>query len=207
MADNVEHPNVFDTDKQQLGDVYAKALLGFGKESGKLDSLVEELEAVVEVVHQLPKFRGMLESPRIDVQTKNGMIDKAFGNKVSKEMVNFLKVVSSKGRLDCLSSIQSSALKMHDEMAGRVQATLTTAEQVEDSLRKDIADRLSKVLGKTVNLNASVDPAIIGGMVIRVGDTVYDGSVVNQLEQVRVKAAKRAADAIREKLDRFAIPD
>ena len=59
------------------------------------------------------------------------------------------------------------------------------------------------MLGKQVILAPVVDPEIIGGMVIRVGDTVYDASVANQLKQVRTKAVKRAADAIREKLDRF----
>ena len=89
-------------------------------------------------------------------------------------------------------------------MAGRVQATLTTAEEFEDSTRAKISDRLSSVLGKQVSLSAVVDPEIIGGMVVRVGDTVYDASVANQLNQVRAKAIKRAADAIRERLDRFA---
>jgi F-type H+-transporting ATPase subunit delta len=66
-----------------------------------------------------------------------------------------------------------------------------------------ITDQLSKTLGKDVSLQVLVDPEILGGIVVRVGDTVYDGSVVNQLSQVRARAVKRASDAIREKLDRF----
>ena len=59
------------------------------------------------------------------------------------------------------------------------------------------------MLGKTVSLQASIDPEIIGGMVVRIGDTVYDGSVVNQLAQIRARAVKQVADSIREKIDRF----
>ena len=87
---------------------------------------------------------------------------------------------------------------------GRVQAVLTTATEVEEAVVQRVAERLTSVLGKTVSLDAVVDPDVIGGMVIRVGDTVYDGSVVNQLAQVRARAIQQSADAIREKLDRFA---
>ncbi len=92
---------------------------------------------------------------------------------------------------------------MQDELLGRVKATLTTAEEVDDSVRQKISERLVELFGKQVVLNSEVDPRIIGGMIVRVGDTVYDGSVSNQLEQVRSKAIKHAADAIREHLDRF----
>jgi F-type H+-transporting ATPase subunit delta len=93
---------------------------------------------------------------------------------------------------------------MQDEMSGRVQAVLTSASEIDESVKNNISDKLSKLLGKTVSLTSVVDPEILGGIVVRVGDTVYDGSVVSQLAQVRVKAVKKAADAIRAQLDRFA---
>ena len=204
MEDTPKQPTVFDTDQQLLGDVYAKALMGFAQQSGQVDQFVDELSGVVGVLDEIPKLKIALESPRIPSEAKTKMLDTAFQGKVSQEMVNFLKIVATKKRFDCLGAMASSARRMQDDMAGRVQATLTTAEEVEDSVRSKISDRLSGVLGKQVNLSVAVDPEIIGGMVIRVGDTVYDASVANQLNQVRAKAIKRAADAIREKLDRFA---
>jgi F-type H+-transporting ATPase subunit delta len=204
MDDSKKQPTVFDTDQQQLGDVYAKALLAFGKNAGKLDQLVDELDAVVGVVQQVPGMQAALESPRIGIEDKTKMLEKAFGNRVDKGLLNFLKVIGAKGRYDCLGAIASSAREMQDEMSGRVQAVLTSASDVDDEVKANISKRLSSVLGKTVSLKSEIDPKIIGGMVIRIGDTVYDGSVVNQLAQVRAKAVKRAADAIREKLERFA---
>ena len=203
--DDTQQPTVFDTDQQQLGDVYAKAFLGFAQESKKLDDLVGELGEVVGVFNELPKFRLAMESPRIEVADKHAMLDKAFGgkSKCSKEMLNFLKMVASRGRFDCLNSIHRSTVSAHDEMAGRVKATLTTASDVPDSVQESVAKKLSGILGKEVNLSCVVDPDIIGGMVVRVGDTVYDGSVVNQLQQVRTKAIQKAVDAFREKLDKF----
>ena len=199
-----KQPTVFDSDQQQLGSVYAKALLAFGKQAGNLDQLVDELSDVVEVVGEVPGLQAALESPRIANDDKFKLIDKAFSGKVDKSLLNFLKVVGSKSRFDCLGSIAISAREMQDEMAGRIQAVLTSASEIDDSVKNNIAQRLSKVLGKQVSLQSRVDPEILGGMVVRVGDTVYDGSVVNQLAQVRAKAMKSAVDAIREKLDRFA---
>ena len=204
MDDSTKQPTVFDTDQQQLGVIYAKALLSFGKESGNLDQLVEQLDDVVSVIDRVPGLRDALESPRISTDQKSNLLDKAFGGKVEKSLVNFLKVVGSKRRFDCLGAISASAKNMQDEMAGRVQAVLTSAAEIDDSVKNNIAQRLSQLLGKTVSLSSVVDPTIIGGMVVRVGDTVYDGSVVNQLAQVRAQAVKRVSDAIREKLDRFA---
>lgn len=201
--EEVQQKTVFDTDKQQLGDVYAKALLGFGQKSGKTDSLIDELGGVVGAVNALPKFKSALESPRISIEGKSAMIDKAFGGKISKELSNFLKIVGSKGRFDCLSTVLGSAKKMHDEMSGRVEATVTTAEAIDDSVRQKISDQLAKALGKDVNLTPIVSPDIIGGMIVRVGDTVYDGSVTSQLSQVRSQAIKRATDAIRTSIDSF----
>ncbi len=201
--DDTQQPTVFDTDQQQLGDVYAKAFLGFAKESGKLDALVDELGDVVGVFNKLPKFRAAMESPRVDVDAKTAMLDKAFTGKCSKELLNFMKMIAKRNRFDCINAILSSTIEAHDEMAGRVKATLTTASEVSQSVQDSVAKKLSGILGKEVNLSCDVDPEIIGGMVVRVGDTVYDGSVVNQLEQVRTKAIKKAVDAFREKLDTF----
>ncbi len=194
---------VFDADQQLLGNVYAKALIGFGQQSGDADSLVDELAAVVDVIDQIPRLKMTLESPRVALEVKWKMLESAFGGKVSQEMLNFLRIVVKKGRFGCLSAVEASARRIQDEMSGRVQATLTTAESVDDSTRENIANQFSNLLGKQVILSTLVDPEIIGGIVVKVGDTVYDASVANQLEQVRLKAIHHAADAIREKLDRF----
>lgn len=203
MVDTSKQQTVFDTDQQLLGDVYAKALVGFGVEAGSVDQLVDELSAVVEVLGELPQLTAALESPRISLDAKVKLLDSAFAKQVSGDVLNFLKVVAAKNRFDCLGAMGGSARRMQDEMAGRVQATLTTAAEVDESVCQKVAARLTEVLGKQVTLSSAVDPSIIGGMVVRVGDTVYDGSVANELQQVRSNAVKRAVDAIREHLDRF----
>ena len=196
-------PTVFDTEKAKLGDVYAKALLGFGEKSGKTEKLLKQLSEVVGVMDELPKLRSVLESPRISGDEKTKVLDKAFGGNLNKHLVNFLKIVASKGRIDCLGQINESAHRMYDDVTGKIMAEVTTAEPIEESVVEDIAKQLKKELGKKVTVRAIVKPSIIGGMVIRIGDTVHDASVVNQLNQVRAKAVKSTSDAIRGSLDRF----
>jgi len=195
---------VFDTDQQYLGVVYAKALLGLAEKSGKVDQIVDELESFVDVLNQLPKLRGTLESPRIAFADKEKIVDKAFKGKASPEFLNFVKVVCRKGRADCFGAMASAARLMHDEMSGRVQATMTTAVPVDDAVKQKVSQRLSGILGRQVTMASQVDPDIIGGLVVRVGDTVYDGSVTNQLKQVRTSAIGNANQQIRQALDRFA---
>ena len=198
-----KQPTVFDSDQQQLGDVYARALLAFAADAGNVDQLVDELGEVVEAINGVAGLRDALESPRVGGESKVDLLDKAFAGKVEKGLLHFLKVVGNKGRFDCLGAIASSAKTLRDEMSGRVQAVVTSASPMDSEVVGRITDQLSKTLGKDVSLQVLVDPEILGGIVVRVGDTVYDGSVVNQLSQVRARAVKRASDAIREKLDRF----
>ena len=203
MEDTAKHPTVFDTDQQHLGDVYAKALLGFAENSGDSETLLGELEQVVSLMDELPKLRSVLESLRVPHEEKGKLLQTAFADKLNKDLLNFLKIVSRRGRFDCLGAIAGSARRMHDEMAGRVVALVTTAEAIDEATRDRVAEQLAQKLGKQVEIQSEVDPSIIGGMVVRVGDTVFDGSVVNQLGRIRTQAIKRASDAIRNSIDNF----
>ena len=197
-------PDLFTTEQQQLGSVYAKALLGVGEKSGKTNELLEELSAVAEAVSNQPSLNSTLQSPQVGAEEKLNLVGKIFEKKVSAPMMNFLKVLVGKDRFDCVAAISAAAKKLNDEKSGDVQATVTTAEKISDKARNEIAEQLSKKLGKKVKLDSVVDASVVGGVVVRVGDTVYDNSVVGQLQQVRQRAMEKAAEAIREKLDRFA---
>jgi F-type H+-transporting ATPase subunit delta len=204
MAEDHSQQAAFDTDRQYLSKIYARALLGLAEKSGTVDEVVEELDAFVEVLKELPGLRRVLESPRIAFAEKESMIDKALRERASQPFLNFVKVVCRKGRANCFSGIRDEARRMYDEMSGRLQATMTTAIEVDEAVRQKVGQQLSQLLGKQVVLSASVDPHIIGGLVVRIGDTVYDGSVTNQLKQLRGSAIGHANQQIRQALDRFA---
>lgn len=203
-SENKKQDSVFDTDRQYLGGVYARALIGMAEKTSQVDSLVEELGSFSDALSQIPQLRQALESPRIGFAEKNQLIEKALKGRTSDAFVNFVKVVTSKGRADCFPAIRRAANLICDERAGRVQATMITAQPVDEAMKQKVAERLSQVLGKKVSITAEVDDQVLGGLVVRVGDTVYDGSLKNQLNQVRTAAIGRANQEIRKSLDRFA---
>jgi F-type H+-transporting ATPase subunit delta len=203
-SENKNRDSAFDTDRQYLGAVYARALLGMADKSGQVEEIVAELGSFADALGKLPALRTTLESPRIALAEKNQLLEKALQGKASPAFLNFLKVVVSKGRANCLGAIRRAADAMCDERAGRVQATMVTAQAVDEATRQRVAGRLQEVLGKQVLVTAEVDPSVLGGLVVRVGDTIYDGSLKNQLSQVRAAAIGRANQEIRKSLDRFA---
>ena len=201
MADK---PQTFDPGREQIGAVYAKALVAAAEKAGQTDQVVEELEAVVaDVFDKLPRVSTAFSSPRLAHEEKVRMIDRAFGGKVSPLVVRFLKVLSGHGRMDSLRAVARTARKLLNEKRGRVEVEVRTAAPLSNPLREQISARLAVLLGKEVVLQLKVDPELLGGVVVRVGDTLYDGSLSSKLQNMRVTAIDRTASRIRDSLNRF----
>lgn len=198
----------YDPGRQQLGSVYAKALLGATEKAGQTDQALAEFDSLLDdVLSALPRFQASLESPRIPLPAKERMLDQAFGGKMNGLLLNFLKVVCRHGRMDCLRAIHAAAHDQYNQLRGRVAVEIRTAGELDDELRQQIGNRLGAALGREVVLRCRVEPGLIGGLVVRVGDTVYDASVVNRLARIKESTVARAASAIRDAAQRFATPE
>lgn len=199
----------FDPGRAQLALTYAKALLGSAESAGKGDAslgarLVEELESLVkDLLPKLPSFGQALRSPRLSADEKIALLDKAFTGRMEAGLLRFLKVVAQHGRLDCLEAISVSARQQFDALHGRIEVQIRTAAPISNPLRDRIAARLGELLGKEVIIKASVQPNLLGGVVVRVGDTLLDGSLLSRLEKMRVSAIDGASQAIGNSLGRF----
>src|SRR4029453_75850 len=175
---------VIDTARQRIGTVYAKALVGASEKAGQTDAVVTELKSLVaDVLERLPDFDEALRSPRITPEEKVRLLDRVFGGKMSPLLLNFLKVVTQHGRLDCLRAIERAAQKLWNVLRKRIEVLIESAAPISNQLQYTIATRLKHVLGRDVVLTADVNPELLGGLVVRVGDTVYDGSLAGRLKQ------------------------
>ena len=133
------------------------------------------------------------------------MLDSGFQGKMSPTALNFLKVVAQHGRMDSIRGIARAARVQLNEQQGRVEVLVKTAEPLDDETAQSVKAALSSALKKDVVLSMSTDGELIAGIVIQVGDTVYDGSVANQLHQLRRGVVNKTAEQIRESLDRFMV--
>ncbi len=188
---------------QQVATVYAKALLGAAEKLGQADAAVEELKAAAEVLGEFPKLDDVLGSALIDHEEKCQVLDRVFGSKLSPLVLDFLKVLSRHGRLDILRPVARQTSLLYDELRGRVRVELQTAAPLADGQSQNLAGALRHLLGGEPLVDATIDPALIGGVVLRVGDTVYDGSLSRQLRQVREQMITRSIHEIQSGRDRF----
>jgi len=186
----------------RIADVYAEALLGAAG-AAAVEVLAELDSLIGDVLDAFPNFEEILVSGLISAEEKSGIIDRVFAAKASPIMVQFLKVIAAHGRLDCLRAIHRQARHLYDEMTGRVQVEITTAAPVDAGLTQTIAANLQQVIKAEPILTTNVDPTLVGGAVVRIGDTVYDGSIANQLKNIRRQMIDRSAHEIQSRRDRF----
>jgi F-type H+-transporting ATPase subunit delta len=192
---------------EHIGDLYAKALLGAAEKAGQTAAVIADFDAVIdEALNVHPKLEAVWNSILVSPEDKSGMIDRLFGGRISPLLINFLKVVAHHGRLDCLRAIHSQTRVFYDVLKNRVRVQLTTAEPVSQALVDSIVESLRSKLGGEPVLEQVTDPTLIGGAVLRLGDTVYDGSVANQLENLRQQVIDRSAHEIQSRRDRFRNP-
>ncbi len=187
-----------------IADVYARAFLDAAENVRQTAALLEEFDSfITDVLDRYPNFEAVIDSTMIPHEEIAALLDRVLGGRVSPLLLNFLKVVSRHGRLDCLRVIHRRLHELFDIIQNRVRVQLTTATPLSAELagRVRIALR-AKLPGEPV-LELAADPALIGGAVLRVGDTIYDGSIANQLQILRQQMMDRSANEIQSRRNRF----
>lgn len=206
MAGEKAHRSEVNIDGQRLASIYATALLGTSEPKGTSESLLAELDHLVdEVLQRHPAMEQLLGSPRVGIGEKMDLLDRVFGGRVSDELLTFLKVVNRHGRLNCLRAIRGAFRRALNNARGIVPVEVTTATPLDGASRAKIADQLRASLGREVELNNRIRPEIIGGLVVRVGDTVFDGSIANRLARTKHEVLSQTIQRLRESIDRFAV--
>lgn len=200
MADQTQHQTALDGDEQQVGALYAKALLGAA--GGKTDEIVLQLEAVVqECLNRFPALEQALGSPNIVQEEKEAMLDRIFGGKLDKLLLNFIKVLCRRGRAESLRAVQVTASMLREEQLGRLHVQVTSALALDDAQRSAIRTQLKSAFGKDAMLEESIDPTLLGGIVLRIGDKVYDGSVLGKMQQLRQSVLSGVQRSMRSNFD------
>jgi F-type H+-transporting ATPase subunit delta len=198
------HETVFDVSAERLARVYAKAALDAAGGRAAQDALMAELESLrTDVLDRQPKLLELFASELVSEGEKLAVVDRVFGGRASALLVNVLKVLTKHGRLGMIRDIIAAARKLWETRSGRLPVYLETANPLSPELEQELLASLTKVLGADPIVSASINPELIAGFVIRVGDRVYDGSVRTRLEAMRKGMIARATEAIQQTPQHF----
>ena len=175
---------------QTIARRYAAALADVALERGEARDVQTELMTWAELLQANANLREVFANPTIALDQKRAVLNKLIEiAKPRATTANFLKVLLQNQRLTELGEINRRFAQILDERAGMIAATVTTARVVPHDAQQKLHDKLSTLTGKKVRIDFATDPEIIGGLVTRIGSTVYDGSVRSQLQQIKERMA------------------
>lgn len=164
---------------------YAAALFELGEKHRAHDELAVGLNTLTSLLDADPLIRTFVETPKLDVQRKQRALRVALQQRVSPLFMNFLLVVLRKRRQRLLRDMAREYGALLDEKMNRIHAQVTLAHDPDDTTEERIRSELSRILGKTVVPHVHVNPDILGGIIVRYGDRVMDGSLRRQLLALR----------------------
>ena len=163
---------------------YAEALFELGERSGNTGRYAELVDAVSGAVETTPEVQGVLMSPRVPKAEKARFLGAALKD-TPREFVLFLQALVKRNRQRLLREIATEYQALHDVKLNRVRAGVTLAQPADPALQQEIQAALSRQLGKEVLAAFHVDPGILGGTVVRVGERIHDGSVRRRMTKLR----------------------
>ncbi|PSR24575.1 MAG: ATP synthase F1 subunit delta [Sulfobacillus thermosulfidooxidans] len=161
---------------------YAKALFELAKDNQLVDKIQTDLEFVIQTIEGSKDLQGFLYHPQVSHEAKRETLKRIFGDSVHPLVLQFLQLVMDKGREHLLAGICDEFNKLVEIDHGIVEAHVESAVPLTAEQQAQFAERLGHTMGKKIKIIAHVNPALIGGAVIRVGDRVLDGSVLRRME-------------------------
>ena len=169
---------------------YAEALFALGEKSGQTALYADLLDAVAAAIEAEPTVQGVLMSPRVTKAAKGKILAAALPE-APREFVLFLQAVVKRGRQALFRPMATEYMALLDVKMNRVRAGVTLAQEPNEEMRRAIASGLRQALKQDVIPSYRVDPEILGGLVVRVGDRVYDGSVRRRMLRLRRQLVNR----------------
>ena len=189
-----------------LSGVYARSLYELAQDAGGRDKIVEiadEIEQVCELARGNRGFREFLGSPIIDRGRRADALRGIFRERVTDLMLRYMLVLNDRGRLGHLEAIGNAYDQLVHEAFGRVEVDLFTPAPLDPGQLDAIKQRIGTALGKEPVVYAYTDPSMIGGLKLRIGDQLIDGSVAARLRRMRHRFLTTGAAALRENFDRI----
>ena len=174
---------------EEIASVYARSLFEVAQEQKKLDKIRDELGEFADALNESRELQVFLFSPYFSTREKSDGLDKAISG-ADETTVNFLKLLIEKHRTPVLFRVRAELDQLWEEENRMLPVTVTSAVELSKATIKQIGDRIAEQTDRKVDLSAEIDPDILGGIVVRVGNSVLDASIRNRLENFRKQVAR-----------------
>lgn len=171
---------------------YARALFDTAAKAGALDQVEQDLKGVHQVFATVPQLSRALGAPTIAASRKKDLLRNAFEQRVSALTLRFLELALTRRRQDIFRSIYPEFQRLANAARGIVPVRVQAAVPLTDAEREQLGTALAQRTGKRIQLEVDVEPALLGGLVVRMGDVVIDGSVRTKLEQLHQRLSASA---------------
>ncbi len=165
--------------------VYASALLELAQENSSTSAVVESCMGILGVLRDNPELQRQIDSPHISRNQAKDMIVACFGDKVEAEVLTFLKLLIDRDRFGEAIAIFEAAIDASDKASGIVDVEVCSAQPLDDISAKNISRSLGGIFGEGIVMHNQVDADMIGGLTVRVGDYLIDGSVRRHLTEMK----------------------
>lgn len=170
---------------ETLEMVYASALYELCCENKCLEEIYDEFSQTSKLLAVNDEYLKLLSSPLVDDDDKHEMLDKAFQGKVTDMFLDFLSVLSDKGRINAVQGIYDEFRSMYNKHMNILEVTVTTSEKMSDVIRQKLVDKLASVTGKKIVLDEKIDRSLLGGIVVKYENTEIDSSVKGKLDKLK----------------------
>jgi ATP synthase F1 delta subunit len=174
---------------EEIGEVYARALFEVASEQDALDEVREQLGQFADALDQNRSLAQFFFSPYFSTDEKKDALHRAVEG-ANPAVMNFLEALIERHRMPVIFRIRDRFERMWEEDRKLLPVEVTSAVELDEQIVKRIGDRVGEQTGRTVELSSRVDPAILGGIVVRVGNFILDASIANRLEQLRKQVAQ-----------------
>ena len=166
-------------------DGYAAAVLDVARAEGDQAGLSDELFQVAQAFETSEELRETLTDRRVPLDRKKGIVDDVLGGRASEATIGLVNLLVTTNRIADFAAVARRAIELAAAGEQAVVAEVRSAVPLDDSTVERLATKLGRVTGKKIQPQVIVDPGVVGGVVVKVGDTIYDGSVRNRLDELR----------------------
>ncbi|HCN82435.1 MAG TPA: ATP synthase F1 subunit delta [Sphingobacteriaceae bacterium] len=169
----------------QVASRYAKSLIDLAKEQNVLEPVRQDIELFIRICKENPELRAVLANPIISLDKKTGILSGIFAGKVQPLILNYFKIVVNKGRSEILYATAKEFMNSYNIHKNIVKARVSSAAPLSEKSRKQIEDAVKAVTKGEVILETKVDPDLIGGYILTVGDKQLDASISSSLKKLK----------------------